>query len=170
MRSANLPLRIECVSKDERGNRECIGFTLLSMRCAQAIPTNNQNNTEVQWKWYKLLGVPGVYKKSHPQLQLSLTLRDQIVGSNVFPALGSHTNVETEGTKTFVPIHNAENGYVQVIRTRLRANFIRVVHVTPTDWRHNRRLEEIPADDDGEIGIELRRAAAQGLGFYPLQG
>lgn len=121
-------MRIECVSMNERGNRECIGYTLLSMRCAQAIPTNNQN-MEVQWKWYKLLGVPSVYKKSHPQLQLSLTLRDQIIRSNVFPALGNYSNIEVEGAKTIIPIHKAENGYIQVIHTRLHVNFVHLHYV-----------------------------------------
>ncbi|KAI4457008.1 hypothetical protein MML48_8g00021629 [Holotrichia oblita] len=115
VRSTNSPLRVECFNIDEYGKKECIGFTLLSLRSANIIPANRPE-LQIPIKWHKLIGVPAQYKKSHPELYLSLSLRDHCINNSMPPAIPKLDNLEvSESTeKTIIPVKYMEGGYIQI--------------------------------------------------------
>lgn len=51
VRSANQPLRVECLSTDPQNRQDRIGFALLSLRSAQIIPLKDAQAV-VNYKWY----------------------------------------------------------------------------------------------------------------------
>lgn len=76
LRASHVPIRLECFSLDDDRIREKIGFNLLHLRSARPIPGDHP--VEIDYKWYKLLGVHSDHKPHHPELSLSLTIRDKL--------------------------------------------------------------------------------------------
>ncbi|GJQ80009.1 hypothetical protein Trydic_g9482 [Trypoxylus dichotomus] len=116
VRSTNAPLRVECFSIDDYGKKECIGFTLLSLRSANIIPSNRPD-IQIPIKWHKLIGVPAQYKKSHPELYLSLSLRDHCVNNAMPPAIpnfGDGVDVPETTERKVIPVKYIEGGYIQI--------------------------------------------------------
>lgn len=89
---------------------------MLSLRSANIIP-NNRPEIQIPVRWHKLIGVPAQYKKSHPELYLSLSLRDHCVNNSVPPAIPNFPNsieIAECAEKKVIPVKFIEGGYIQV--------------------------------------------------------
>ncbi|XP_043465045.1 centrosomal protein of 120 kDa-like isoform X2 [Leptopilina heterotoma] len=75
MRSAQVPIKVECFIIKERDFKEKIGYLLISIRSAQIVTKNRK--TTIKSSWNTLLGLKGDLKVCKPELMLSLTVEDQ---------------------------------------------------------------------------------------------
>nr|XP_023024557.1 centrosomal protein of 120 kDa-like [Leptinotarsa decemlineata] len=120
IRSANVPLRVECITTDVHNRKERVGFALLSLRSAKIIPEKNAHG-ELSFAWHRLIGCQADKKKSHPELYISLTLRDFIMNdvevknsADAMPYI-SEEDVHLEESKgSEFPIKYFEDGHIQV--------------------------------------------------------
>lgn len=113
VRSINTPLRVEVCTKDSLLKRECIGFTLLSLRSAPVIVSMD---FDIPYKWYKLLGVPSEFKTFRPEMLLSLTLRDHMTNRDLPPAISfvhNSDNIEQD-EKEIIPVRFIQDGFIQI--------------------------------------------------------
>lgn len=74
MRSAQVPIKVECFIIKERDFKEKIGYLLISIRSAQIV---TKNRKMIKSSWNTLLGLKGDLKICKPELMLSLTVEDQ---------------------------------------------------------------------------------------------
>ena len=75
MRSAQVPLKVECFMLKENGIKEKIGYLLLSVRSAQILTKSRKAG--IKSSWNTLLGLKSDYKTCKPELLISLTIEDQ---------------------------------------------------------------------------------------------
>lgn len=80
VRTNNIPLKVELQMVDNRGCKDRIGLILLSARSANIITRDFQS--EIPFKWWKLIGVPTKLKRCYPELYMSLTIRDLAFGED----------------------------------------------------------------------------------------
>ncbi|KAJ8959177.1 hypothetical protein NQ318_022438 [Aromia moschata] len=121
IRSANQPLRVECVSTDAYNRKERVGFALLSLRSAHIIPVKNANQ-DVTFKWHKLIGCQTNKKKFTPEVYMSLTVRDHLLNEaeasssiEAMPYISEEdTNIGEEILSSKFPITYLEDGYIQI--------------------------------------------------------
>lgn len=117
VRSLNAPLRVECYTMDSSLKKDSIGFVLLSLRSAPVVPSKIPE-VEIQFKWYKLLGVPGEFKSNHPELLLSLTIRDHLTMKELPPAIPYIPEFVYESEslveKEIIPIRFLQDGFIQI--------------------------------------------------------
>lgn len=117
VRSINSPLRVECFSGDTGQKKYSIGFVLLSLRSAPVIPSRVPE-LDIPFKWYKLLSVPPEYKNFHPELYLSLTIRDHMSYKELPPAIPYLPELapssETIMDREIIPIRFLQDGYIQI--------------------------------------------------------
>ncbi|CAH1997257.1 unnamed protein product [Acanthoscelides obtectus] len=121
IRSANQPLRVECITTDAHNRRERVGFALLSLRSAQIIP-QKQADEPTKYSWYKLIGCQTDKKKFHPELYMSLALRDHLpseVETAAFPAgampyISEEDNNAPQEVSSIFPIKYFHDGHIQV--------------------------------------------------------
>lgn len=123
IRSSNAPLRVECCVADKsHTKKEKIGYILMYARCAPIIAGENKKK-EIPYKWYKLMGVAFEHRPCHPELYLSLTIRDAVedmeAGDSCVESSMEDLDPETRqfidnefGSK--IPISYLEDGYIQV--------------------------------------------------------
>ncbi|KAJ8946549.1 hypothetical protein NQ314_008863, partial [Rhamnusium bicolor] len=122
-RSANQPLRVECVNTDLHNRKERVGFTLLSLRSAQIIPLKIANQ-EVHPKWHKLIGCQTGKKKFQPEIFLSLTVRDHLLNeaetsssieAEAMPYISEEdSNVADIMLSSLFPVTYLEDGFIQI--------------------------------------------------------
>ncbi|KAF2893490.1 hypothetical protein ILUMI_12672 [Ignelater luminosus] len=125
VRSTNAPLRVEVQFVDKNQRKDRVGFILLSPRCASIIPFGCK--AEIPFKWHKLLGVAAENKISHPELYLSLTIRDlskenQMEQQSCLVDIGIEEEEETdkESEEPFqkdgqvIPIQYLPDGFIQI--------------------------------------------------------
>ncbi|CAG9864829.1 unnamed protein product [Phyllotreta striolata] len=124
IRSSNIPLRVECITIDTQSRKERIGFALLNLRSAQIVP-ESKSNEPIASAWHKLIGCQADKKKSHPELYLSLSLRDHMFNeqpsaenpNNAMPFILEEDvqNMEDslKGADTFA-LKYFENGHIQI--------------------------------------------------------
>lgn len=117
-------MRVECITIDTQSRKERIGFALLNLRSAQIIP-ESKSNTPVTPAWYKLIGCQADKRKSHPELYLSLSLRDHLFNDQVDVENPNNTmpfileedtqNLEdtSRGAATYA-LKYFENGHIQI--------------------------------------------------------
>ncbi|CAH1119397.1 unnamed protein product [Phaedon cochleariae] len=120
IRSANIPLRVECITIDLHNRRERVGFTLLSLRSAHIISQKNMNQ-EVKSQWHKLIGCQSDKKRRHPELYISLTLQDHSLNelgatksNEGIPYISEEVNTIEETTSSEFPIKYFEDGHIQI--------------------------------------------------------
>lgn len=110
VRSTNTPIRVEVCLMDENDKKEVVGFTLLSLRSA---PVVINTDMEIPYKWYKLLGVSS--KTIHPELFLSLTLRDHLLSTDLPRALPQSVFEDIpEANSDASPICSINDGLIQI--------------------------------------------------------
>ncbi|KAG5889108.1 hypothetical protein JTB14_003911 [Gonioctena quinquepunctata] len=120
IRSANVPLRVECLTTDEYNRKERVGFTLLSLRSAQIISEKNPNQ-EVNFCWHRLIGGQSDKKKNHPELYISLSLRDFVMkdlevtnSAEAMPYISEEDTNQLEDNSPEFPLKYFENGHIQI--------------------------------------------------------
>ncbi|KAH1015967.1 hypothetical protein HUJ04_007266 [Dendroctonus ponderosae] len=122
VRSANQPLRVECLSTDPQNRQDRIGFALLSLRSAQIIPLKDAQAV-VNYKWHKLIGCQTDKKKYHPELYLALSIRDHLLNDTEKPPpmndpliLEEEQNVANESTEcsSAFPLRYLDDGYIHI--------------------------------------------------------
>lgn len=114
VRSSNTPLRVELHTNDTSQKKEIVGFTLLSLRSAPVIVNCD---LEVPYKWYKLLGTPSECKGTHPELYLSLTLRDHLINNELpraLPYIMEDVEITNVYDKEIVPVRFIQDGFIQI--------------------------------------------------------
>ncbi|XP_057668639.1 centrosomal protein of 120 kDa-like isoform X2 [Diorhabda carinulata] len=82
IRCGNVPLRVECITVDPLNRKERIGFALLSLRSAKIVPQVLADQPVVS-TWHKLIGCQADKRKCHPELYISLSVRDHMVNEQV---------------------------------------------------------------------------------------
>ncbi|XP_033215252.1 centrosomal protein of 120 kDa [Belonocnema kinseyi] len=75
MRSAQVPLKVECFMLKENRVKEKIGYLLLSVRSAQIL--TKRREATIKSNWNTLLGLKSDFKTLKPELLISLTIEDQ---------------------------------------------------------------------------------------------
>nr|CAI5827825.1 unnamed protein product [Callosobruchus analis] len=121
IRSANQPLRVECITTDAHNRRERVGFALLSLRSAQIIPQKHADEP-IKSSWYKLIGCQTDKKKFHPELYMSLALRDHLLSevetvassTGAMPYISEEDNNAPEELVSKYPIKYFDDGHIQV--------------------------------------------------------
>ncbi|KAK5641909.1 hypothetical protein RI129_010456 [Pyrocoelia pectoralis] len=116
IRTKNIPLRLEVLLVDNNSRKDRIGFILLSTRSANIIPHNYQ--TEIPFKWCKLLGVQAEHKRGHPELYISLTIRDLASSDDQLPYSEelscSYAEEPFYMDGELVPFQYLPDGYIQI--------------------------------------------------------
>ncbi|XP_018323489.1 uncharacterized protein LOC108735819 [Agrilus planipennis] len=123
IRSANTPLRVDVRTFDANNRKVRIGYLLLNPR--SAIVLTKQSAGTSHFKWHKLLGVPPEFKSSHPELFISLTIRDHVpevqeqTGSSVSAQVIEEENEssgeeQAEKIAPVFPVKYFEDGFIQV--------------------------------------------------------
>ncbi|CAH0564316.1 unnamed protein product [Brassicogethes aeneus] len=121
IRTSNQPLRVECVTMDHLTRKERVGFTLLSLRSAMIIPLKDVKQP-VPFHWQKLIGCQFDKKNFHPELYVSLTIRDHLLPNgtevettDLMPYISEEENdsVDELIDKSFA-VNYLEDGYVQI--------------------------------------------------------
>lgn len=118
LRAAHVPLRIECFMLHEDDLREKIGFVLLHLRTARAVPSDQV--IDLEYKWHKLLGVHADWKPNHPELSLTLSVRDRLGGAMTTPKpptlpIGSKSDLEiVDYPEQNVSVLYIDDGFIQI--------------------------------------------------------
>lgn len=120
VRSFNVPLRVECFTLDANERRVKVGFVLLSLRSAHIISKNNPNQ-DAPFKWLRLMGVSHDVRSHHPELYLSVSIRDCLpedgVEKEILPAPFIAEEVYEEEVidpEPSVPLKYLGDGFIQV--------------------------------------------------------
>ncbi|XP_034948982.1 centrosomal protein of 120 kDa [Chelonus insularis] len=92
MRSAQEPLKIECFEIRENGTKDKIGYLLLSLRTAQVIAKDSDE--DVKSNWHKLLGLRNDVKADKPEILLSLIIGEKNITDNANLSEKNLTNDE----------------------------------------------------------------------------
>ncbi|KAB0795519.1 hypothetical protein PPYR_12358 [Photinus pyralis] len=120
VRTRNIPLKVELQLVENNRFKDRVGFILLSTRSANIIPHSFQG--EIPFKWCKLLGVQAEHKRNHPELYMSLTIRDLNSEGSEVPYL-SELTLHASDSQTEEPFYfNGElitfqylpDGYIQI--------------------------------------------------------
>lgn len=114
-------MRVECITTDPQNRRERVGFALLSLRTAQVIP-QKEANQEVHFTWHKLIGCQGDKKKCHPELYVSLAVRDHLLNEvEACNSIASMPYISEEDIsqgedvdQTKFPLKYFEDGHIQI--------------------------------------------------------
>lgn len=75
MRSAQVPIKVECFIIKDNELKEKVGYLLLSIRSAQIITRNNKST--IKSSWNTLSGLKSDLKICKPEILLSLTVEDE---------------------------------------------------------------------------------------------
>lgn len=120
IRSSNVPLRVECFTVDSNGRKVKVGFVLLSLRSAHII-TKREAKQELPFKWQRLNGVSHDIRSRHPELYLSLSIREcipdeapTIKKEEPSPFLAEEVLELTEDLEKAIPLKYLEDGFIQV--------------------------------------------------------
>lgn len=121
IRSSNVPLRVECFTSDTNGRKVKVGFVLLSLRSAYIVPKRDAQQ-EVPFKWQRLNGVSHDIRSRHPELYLSLSIReclpeDAAAGARkevASPFLAEEVLELTEDLGMTIPLKYLEDGFIHV--------------------------------------------------------
>lgn len=121
IRTANQPLRLECLTCDQMNRKERVGFSLLSLRSAKIIPLKDVKSP-VPFYWQKLIGCQFDKKSCHPELYISLTIRDHLLPSGTevetndyMPYISEEENDSAdELVDRSVPVQYLDDGYIQI--------------------------------------------------------
>lgn len=122
IRSSNVPLRVECFTVELNGRKVKIGFVLLSLRSAHII-TKKEAQQEVPFKWQRLNGVSHDIRSRHPELYLSLSIRECVPDDTTTtitkkeepsPFLAEEVLELTEDLEKAIPLKYLEDGFIQV--------------------------------------------------------
>lgn len=119
IRSSNVPLRVECFTTDINSRKLKVGFILLSLRSAHIV-SKKCANQEVPFKWQRLNGVSHDIRNRHPELYLSLSIRecvpDEVCSKKEeqSPFLAEEVLELTDDFVNIVPLKYLEDGFIQV--------------------------------------------------------
>lgn len=118
IRSSNVPLRVECFTSDLNARKTKVGFILLSLRSAHIVSKKSARQ-EVPFKWQRLNGVSHDIRSRHPELYLSLSIRDCLPEENgkkenSSPFLADEVLELVKDLEDTIPLKYLEDGFIQV--------------------------------------------------------
>lgn len=133
IRCTNSPLRVECYT-NEGDEKKRLGYILLSLRSAHIVPEIKSKQTG-PFKWEKFMGVPHEHKNCHPELYLSLTIKEveteelsegikNITEPIIAETVAEYPLENTNNTEFLskIPITYLEGGYIQVGKSKEKMN------------------------------------------------
>lgn len=132
IRSSNVPLRIECFTTDLNARKIKVGFILLSLRSAYIVPKKDARQ-EVPFKWQRLNGVSHDIRSRHPELYLSLSIRDTlpddltIKTGDSSPFLADEVLELVKELEDTIPLKYLEDGFIQVGDGEVEAYYLDIV-------------------------------------------
>lgn len=131
IRSSNVPLRVECFTTDMNSRKIKIGFILLSLRSAYIVPKQNAKQ-EVPFKWQRLNGVSHDIRSRHPELYLSLSIRDCLPENSTktddsSPFLADEVFELAKESDETIPLKYLEDGFIQVGEGELEPYYLNVI-------------------------------------------
>lgn len=132
IRSANVPLRIDCFTTDTNNRKIKVGFVLQSLRSAYIVSKKDARQ-EVPFKWHRLSGVPRDIRSRHPELYLSVSIRDSLPDGfcnktiDSSPFLADEVLELVKDAEDTIPLKYLDDGFIQVGEGELEAYFLNVV-------------------------------------------
>lgn len=132
IRSSNVPLRVECFTCDPSGRKIKVGFILLSLRSAHIIPKKDAAKQEVPFKWQRLNGVSHDIRSRHPELYLSLSIRDCLSDDlskkdETSPFLAEEVLELVKDFEETIPLKYLEDGFIQVGEGEVEPYFLNII-------------------------------------------
>ena len=100
MRSAQVPLKVECFMIKENGIKEKIGYLLLSVRSAQMYTKGGESS--IKSNWNTLLGLKSDFKTCKPELLISLRIEDQEHPSTILKVTSLQKFISILANKCFI--------------------------------------------------------------------